>query len=160
MNTAYIREQIRVVLCGVPGIGVVHDYERFSNDWNKFLALFSDPSTGTINGAMFARRQHATQQRMHGETETADVFAIRRYRALNDSEASGVAFDNHLDDLLAALRRPALLNAGGLYTSPDWGPMAGSVGAQLDVSEPRMFGSVLCHYAELRLCVARDIITD
>ena len=160
MSLAVVREKIRVVMAGVPGTGVIHDYERFSNDWNRFLALFSDPATGTINGAMFSRRQHSTQQRTQREHETADVFVIRRYRALVDADASGVAFDDHLEAFLAALRHPKSLNSGGLSTSPDWGPMAGSVGAQLDVTEPRMFGSVLCHYAELRLCVARDYIDD
>lgn len=156
MTLPEIREQIKTVLAGVPGIGVVHDHERFVNDWNKFLALFQD-SAGYINGVMFHREKQANRQETHGEVDQANVFLIRRFMGMQDGRDTGIIFDDHLDAMLDALLEPDELNAGTITTAPDWGPMAGAVGAQLEVSDVRMFGNVLCHYAELRLCVAQTI---
>lgn len=157
MSLITTRAAIKAVLSSITGIGEVHDYERFSNDWTKFLELFKDDAQ-KINGVAFARSQFSTQQRTLGETEVAHVFVLRRIMGLNDALASGVTFDDHLETMRLALRQAATLNSADVTTAPDWGPMAGAVGAQMDISEIRMFGGVLCHYAELRLCVAEDEI--
>jgi len=153
MALADIREQIKTTLAGVSGIGVVHDHERFSKEWNKFLALFQDVE-GKINGVMFHREKWATQHRTSTEPETAHVFVIRRFMGFNEEQDTGIIFDDHLEAMQTALLEAETLNDNDMTTSPDWGPMAGAVGAQLEVSEFRMFGNVLCHYAELRICVA------
>jgi hypothetical protein len=151
MSLADIREQIKAILAGVSGIGVVHDYERLANDWNKIIDRYKD-TDGRINGCAFAREKWQERQQTIGETEIAHIFAVRRLMALEDKNATGIIFDDHLEDLRAAFRVNKTLNGTCLTIDPDWGPMDGAVGIQCDTIEPRMFGGVLCHFAELRLC--------
>jgi hypothetical protein len=151
MPLADIREQIKVILSGVPGIGVVHDYERFNNDWTKFLSLFRD-SGGHINGCMFSREKCPKKQITLGEVELAHIFVIRRFMGLKDDEATGIIFDDNLEEISAAFGTTETLNDTCRTINPDWGPLNEAEGIQLDISENRMFGNVLCHYAELRLC--------
>ena len=156
MSIAAIREQIKTILSGVAGIGVIHDYERWSIDWNKFLDHYKD-SDGRINGCAFAREKCVKKQMTMGETEKAHVFVIRRITGLKDSEATGIIFDDHLEILGDAFKcstsEEESLNGTCRTINPDWGPMADAVGLQIEIIEPRMVGGVLCHYAECRLCV-------
>lgn len=151
MSIPAIREQIKVVLAGVPGIGVVHDRERFAADWGKFLNLFKD-ADGRINGCMFSRESRRRVQATMGETEKAHVFVIRRFMGLKDGEETGILFDDHLEELADAFDGDETLSDTCRTINPDWGPMEGAVGLQIDLSEIRMFGTVLCHYAECKLC--------
>lgn len=155
MELATIKTDLYAILNAVTGIGIVHARDRYSNDWNTFLALFKD-TDGRINGCMFSREKCATQRRVQGEVERAHVFVIRRVMGFRDADNTADLFDEHLQDILAALTDADTLNTGDCTTEPDWGPMSGVVGGQLEISEPRMFGSVLCHYAEIRLCVCVD----
>jgi len=152
MSIPEIREQIKVVLAGVPGIGVVHDRERFATDWTKFLNLFKD-ADGRLNGCMFSRESRRRIQQTIGETEKAHVFVIRRFMGLNDAEETGIIFDDHLEEVADAFDDDETLNDTCRTINPDWGPMDGAVGLQIELSEIRMVGTVLCHYAECKLCV-------
>jgi len=152
MSLAAIREQIKVIMQSVPGIGIVHDYERWSNDWNKFLDRYKDVD-GRINGCTFAREKRPKTQATIGETEKAHIFVIRRIMGLKDSEATGIIFDDHIEVLGDAFDDFDTLNNTCRTINPDWGPMTDAVGLQVEIIEPRMFGGILCHYAELRLCV-------
>jgi hypothetical protein len=156
MPLADIKAQIKVILSDVPDIGVVHDYERFSRDWNKFLALFQD-TNNRINGCMFTREKCPKNQITLGEYEKAHIFVIRFFRGLNDSEGTGNIFDLHLEDVEAAFRDKDTLNDTCQTTMPQWGPMNNVDGIQLDINENRMFGNVLCHYAEMRLCAIETV---
>ena len=151
MALSDIREQIKVILQGVPGIGVVHDYERLAIDMGKLINFFKD-TDGRINGCMFVREKAPTRQQTMGEQEKAHIFVIRRFMGLRDADATGIIFDDHLEDLTAAFEGHETLNDTCLTINPDWGPMESAVGLQLDTIEPRVFGNVLCHYAECRLC--------
>lgn len=152
MNLAGIREQIQSILAGVSGIGVVHGYDRWSNEWSRILDLYKD-ETGRINGCAFARERWQEQQETMGESETAHVFLVRRIMGLKDDQETGILFDDHLEEMRAAFRDNKTLNGTCRTIDPDWGPMSGAVGLQGDVIETRTFAGVLCHYAELRLCV-------
>lgn len=156
MSLADIREQIKIILQGVPGIGVVHDYERWSTDWNKFLEHYKD-ANGKINGCTFAREKRLKKQMTIGERERAHVFVISRIMGLKDSASTGIVFDDHLEALGDAFDDYETLNNTCLTINPDWGPMDGAVGLQIEIIEPRMYGQVLCHYAEGRLCVIEAI---
>ena len=49
MALADIREQIKIILSTVSGIGVIHEYERFADTWTKFLDFFKDENGKIIN---------------------------------------------------------------------------------------------------------------
>lgn len=151
MNLADIREQIRVILAGVPGIGVVHDYERLSTDWNKYLDLYKD-SGGRINGWTVSRFK--TPERTHsqggGMTRTHQ-FIIRGIYGLKDADATELAFQDLVEAICVAFRAADTLNGACFTCTPTEGAPDGAAGIQVEIVEPRMFGGVLCHYAELHL---------
>jgi hypothetical protein len=154
MSLPDIREQIKVILSGISGIGIVHDYDRFSKQWDKFLNLFQD-ETGKINGITFRREKSLRSQQDFGEEENLDIFVFRVIMGLNDSEGTGIEFDDHLQNIMDTFNDPANEKLNGTCKTiiPYWGPMKGNIGMQLDLSEDRLFGNVLCHYGELRMSV-------
>jgi uncharacterized protein YuzE len=147
-----IREQIKVILAGVPGIGVVHDYERLAVEMQKIVNLLKD-ADGRINACMFTREKMAKRAPTHqGPKERCHIFLIRKIMAINDADATGIIFDDHLDAIEAEFDKHITLNQTCYSIYADWGPMAGVAGVQIEISEPRMIAGILCHYAELRLC--------
>lgn len=151
MSVPAMREQIKTILLGVTGIGVVHYYNRRATDWNKILERFKD-ADGKINTVMFARDK--MQKRLTGGSpERAHLWRIRVIMGLKDDAATGITFDALLTAIEAAFENYDDLNGTCLTTkSLDWGPLAGQEGIQIETIDERVFGSVLCHYAELLLC--------
>jgi hypothetical protein len=156
MSIAAIREQIKVILSGVEGIGVVHDYERLAVDWNKVLDLLKD-SNGRINAWMFFLERSQKRQVSHGEQEKARIFKFRGIMGLKDAEATGLIFEDLVDRVQQKFDGFETLNQTCLTINPDWGELSESLGYQIDLIEPRMFGGVLCHYQEGRLCAIETI---
>lgn len=155
MSQAAINTAILAKITATDSTGKAHAYSRWSADWSAFLALFQ--AGAQIRGWTVSREATATRQATAGEVEQAHVFVIRGIMGLQDSAASETAFQALLDSLQAAFLADDRLGGACETLSPDWGPMAGSVGAQISTVETRMFGSVLCHYAELRLCAIETV---
>lgn len=156
MSLSSIRTQIKTILEGVSGIGIVHDYERWSADWKAFLTLFQD-SNDLINGWMFAREKTVQRRVTLGEKEKAHIFRLRGVYGLKDEDATEKTFQDLIESNVAAFDADETLSGTCLTINPDWGPMDGAVGLQVDLVENRIFGSVLCHYAECRLCAIETI---
>lgn len=156
MSLENIRAQTAAIAAGVDGIGVVHEYERWAADWNKMLALFKveDDDGSRINGLMITRKTTARRKVNVGEIELAHVLVLRMVMGLKDAAATELTFQALVDALADAFddNDNETLNDTCDTIRPDWGPMEGAVGLQIDIVEPRMFGSVLCHFFEGRLC--------
>ena len=132
------------ILSAVPAVGQVHDYERWSNDWNKFLALFQDPATKQILGWEITRVAAPTDKLDNIEELVAHNYVIQGYMGLNDALATEKTFQALIEAVKAAFRNQHTL--GGLCM--DAGPLS------LEICEARNFGSVLCHYTKLTLPVS------
>ena len=157
MSYENIREQIAAVLGSVDGAGVVHQYTRWAADRKKFLSLFQDPD-GKINGWMITRERVPQRKVTQGEKERAHIFILRKIYGLTDDEASELSFQQHLEAVQNAFNLHETLNGSCESIVPDWGPLAGSAGLQIEgAGEVRMFGGVLCHYAECRLQASERI---
>lgn len=144
MSLTTIREQIKTILSGVSGIGVVHDYERWAADWTKFLDLFrveDDDGKKTINGWMFNRRKTPAKTASTTHDLRTHNFQIQGIYGLKDSDASEIVFQQIIEDACAAFRSKYKLNDTADNTEP----------VQVELVENRMFGIVLCHYCELTL---------
>ena len=157
MSFPEIREQNKTIISAVPGIGVVHDYERLATDWNKFLSFYK-VADGRINGFAFTKEKRLNGYSTGGIPELAYVFKFIRIMGLEDAKASGIIFDDHLEDLGDAFADYETLNGTCLTINPDWGPLQNYRGLQIEVIEPRMFSNVLCHYAECRLGVLVQVL--
>jgi len=156
MSLAAIREQIKVIAAGTPGIGRVHDFHRWSADWTSFLQKFLD-SSGKINVWMFGLERSPKRQVSQGEYEKARIFLFRGIMGLKDAEATGIIFDDFVDLFQDRFDAYETLNGTCLTINPDWGPMEGAIGYQVELIEHRKFGSVLCHYTEGHLCAIEQI---
>jgi hypothetical protein len=143
MSESMIRQQIYTIISGVPGVGKVYDYERWSVDWTKFVTLFQDPASGRILGWEMSRVAVESQFLSRVEEETTHRFVIKGYLGLKDADATEKMFNGLIEAIRAAFRGNVTLNGAAELATPLTAPI-------IDV---RTFGSVLCHYGELHLAV-------
>ena len=140
-----IREQIKAILAGVSGIGVVHDYQRWAAHWDKFLNLFRD-GDGKINGWMITRVKTPEECSTTSHHTRTYHFKIYGFYVVNDAEASELVFqDDLIEGICDAFRSKYQLNS----TCDDNGPI------QVLLVENRTFGGTLCHYCELGLVASK-----
>lgn len=140
MSLADIREQIKAILSGVAGVGVVHDYQRWAADRQKFLDLFADKN-GKINTWCITRTKTPEACDTTSHHTRRHTFRIRGYYGLKDENATELIFQNLVEDICAEFRSKYKLND----TATDTGPV------QVDKVDLWSFFGVLCHFCELTL---------
>lgn len=158
MSLSAILAACKTEMSEVSGMGKVYAYERWTANWTNFLNLFK--TTGNkINGWMITRIATPQRQETLGEKERAHILLFRGVYGLDDSADTESTFQTQIEAMVTKFNEDANENLGGvcLTTHPDWGPMDGSVGLQVDKVEIRVFGTVLCHYAECRLCATETV---
>ena len=148
MSEATTRADIVTQVESVSNIGVVYDYVRYADTWDNFLELFKT----TINGNEVIRGWTVTcisfteTQLGYGNPGTIQrdcVYKIRGYFGVDDSAASEKTAMIVAEDVVETLR-----------SSVESGSDAeGNLPAELTVFDGRVFGDVLCHYAEITLSV-------
>lgn len=148
MPLSEIRAEYKTILSTVPDIGVVHDYERWSADWAKFLEQFKDPATGKIRGWTITRERSPEVFGAGSSYERGHVMVLRGYMGLHDVEASEKVFQDLIETVCDTFRPKTTLNGKVQQVEA---PL------QVDVVEARMLGSVLCHYCELRQTVTEAV---
>lgn len=146
MSEANIRAQIYAIVNGITDIGMVYDYERWDADWTTFINLFKTTISGTdqIRGWEISRRACPESLQTLGEVDRPQNYIIRGYMGLNDAAATEKTFNTLIEAIAAALRSNLTLNHVANL---------GHDYLQVERIEARMFGGVLCHYAELGLIV-------
>jgi hypothetical protein len=143
MSESAVRGVIKTTIQALDNEGQVHDYERWANDWDAYLALYKT----TIGGADYIRGWTITCEAMPTTLHQTNGVKIREYRhrvrmywGLDDSAASEKAAFAKCEELCNALDDSALHGDGYYLADP----------ASLEIFENRVFGSVLCHYAEIQ----------
>lgn len=144
MSLGLIRNEIAQIVETVTGIGTVHNYLRWSNTYDGFLNLFKD-STDKINGCMITRYKTPEDAVSGGRTcDRTHTFKIICIYGLKDGDATELYFqDTIIEGICAALRHEKTLNNKRAYLGVP----------QIEIVEPRKFGNVLCHYAEITVSV-------
>ena len=66
-------------------------------------------------------------------------------------------FQDHIEDVVSAFDADETLGGACLSINPDWGPMSDATGLQVTEVQTRVYGTVLCHFAECRLCALETI---
>lgn len=160
-----IRKALAERMRRIPGIGVVHEYERFSKQESTFRELYI--RDGVLLG-WHIRRVSLRETIFSSQFNRVVVkWQIRGLAALTDATASELALDNLVDALRASIRRVPLVRVRQYVPSDspqDGEPYAGSfesdfcrlstdegAGLQIDDSGPVMFAGVLCHSVRLAL---------
>lgn len=147
MSVKAIREQIAAIVAGISGVGVVHEYERWTATWKDFIDLFQDDG-GKINGWMI-RRIRTVEEDWGGSGQYLrhHSFRLTGIYGLQDAIASEITFqDDIVEPVCSALREERQLNDTADNSQPP----------QVKTIEERLFGNVLCHYCEIEL-VADEI---
>ncbi len=147
MPESAIRTQIYSILNSVADIGKVYDYERWAADWTTFINLFKATIGGEdqIRGWEIGRRSAKETKVIIGVTtggnERAHVFLLRGYLRVKDADASEKTFNALIETISTAFRSNLKLN--NTVERHDF--------IQAEIIDFRVFGGVLCHYAELTL---------
>jgi len=145
MSLSLIRDEIKSILSGVSGVGTkVHDYERYAKTWEEYLAFFK--SDGLIKGWTITRTSTPEVKSTTTTNMRTHTFLIRGYFSLDDSAATEKTFQNIIEAIATAFRVKPTLNGKAFDSEP----------LQVDTVGSVMFGSVLCHFCELRLLVQEE----
>jgi hypothetical protein len=126
------------VSCSSQAMGMVHLYERWAADWNVFLGYFRDPETGRIFGSEIRRAARRGQKLSAMEEQITHTFIIKSYLAVQDADQTELLFNQKLEELAARFRHNQTLN----------GSCDDASALSVETIDERMFGGVLCHYAE------------
>jgi len=143
MGLAEIRTEIKRLLEEVPGIGKVHDFERWTVDWRRFLEYFKD-AEDRINGWIITRTESQERQHAAGAVNIrSHLFVIKGYYGLKDSLESEKVFQDLIEEVCAVLRAHSDLNGSCLTSLPP----------QVVKVYHYPFGGVLVHACDIRLRV-------
>ena len=149
-TVATIRAAILDVLQAVTDIGVVNDFERYTQ-------AMSDLRTQCVTtiGADEQLRGWHIRRLSYRETlvdserwSVLTQWRIRGFMALSDAAGTEKTFDDLIDAAADAFRADPTL--GGVVFST-LNPQSDETGLQLVQSRPVLFAGVLCHSAELNL---------
>ncbi|MBI5789300.1 MAG: hypothetical protein HZA78_10640 [Candidatus Schekmanbacteria bacterium] len=146
MSLNNIRTEIKALLETVPGIGKVHDFERWTIDWQKFLEFFKT-ADNKINGWTITRSVSTENNQSVGTNIRTHQILIKGYYGLKDAVESEKAFQNLIEAVCDVLRSHNDLNASCLKSGPP----------QVSKVYPRPFGGVLVHVCNIQLAVQERI---
>lgn len=147
-----VRAALVARLQSVPDVGVVHAWQRYTNNLNDLALLYVSTVGGVrqLRGWYVSRTGTVETSAVPGAYAATHEWELRGFMALDDAAQSEIVFDRLVEAIRDAFRGDDAL--GGLVGSIVFGgegetEQAG-VQAQL---EPVMFAGVLCHSARLTL---------
>lgn len=139
MSDETIRLKIKEIIERVPNRGIVHEYERWAVDWNKFITLFQDPVSKKILGWEISRQSAPGTYISNSEEEVTSGYVIHGFMGLQDADRTDIKFNALIDTIRDQFK--ADMTLGGLNQGPQ--------GFDVRTIDVRTFGSVLCHYCEI-----------
>ena len=153
MSEATVRAAINTLVSGVANTGNVYDLEPFASNWDIFLDRFKATisSVDMVRGftisceAINSERMVAAGAR-NSIVRYAYTYRIRGYQGFDYDTSTEKAF------LIVVLAVMAALD-GGIVS----GDIYNAELAQLEIYQPRSFGGLLCHYAEITQVVYEQI---
>jgi len=144
MSESAIRAEIKTILDGVTGIGIVHDYQRWASNKGKFIEFFKDIDTGAIYGWEITRTG-AKIDKISRNYNVTHHYVLKGYYAVRDAVESEKLFNAVIESIVSTL-----VNA----TIP---ATQGTSVPQVPLIETRPVNGIQCHYCELRLDVSEII---
>jgi hypothetical protein len=147
---ATIRAAIAAKIATVANIGVVNDFERYTQQMSDLKTLFVANIGGSeiLLGWNIRRVTKRTVFVAIGRHAVYNAWRIRGFMALNDDAASEKTFDDLIEALCDAFLADDTLGAA-VFSSIN--PQNNEAGLQLIDSKPVLFAGVLCHHALLGL---------
>lgn len=140
MSDATLRTAMKTMLLEIPGVGKVYDYERWNNDMAAFIALFLNEDK-KIYGWEITRVGVPAIARIGSKYKVTHSYRFKGYYGLQDSAASEKSFNAIVDAVILKFISKKIAGSE-LHTVPTVG-----------ILDARLYGSVLCHYAEVNIQV-------
>ncbi len=140
MSDATIRASIKTLMLAVTGIGVVHDYSRWTDDEKTFEDHYQAVANQPLHGWEITREGFQTVRLAGDKYKVTHDYVIRGFYALKDSTASEKVFNLVVDAVNQKIIDTKLTNTEG-KTLP-----------RIKI-DPVEIGDTLCHRAEVRLSV-------
>ena len=150
MSVATHRAALVGLLNGVPGIGRVHEYQRYSREESTFRSLYlwgEPPMQPHLRGWQVSHPSEERRTLGVSRVLKKHSWALRGYLVLNDEFASELVFDGLCEAVADAYQADPTL--GGVCAAEMWGD--GPDGVQKLDAGPVLFCGVLCHSAVLQL---------
>jgi hypothetical protein len=145
MSEVLIRAQIKAVLSGSSGIGVIHDRRRYSDTWDAWFTLMT--SGGKINGWTINREETPAAYDTNATIARRHTFTIMGFMDVDDTGASETTFQAILDSIFTTFAGNRKLNG----TAQNSGPI------NIEYVRVDLFGDELVnrllHVAQLTLLV-------
>ena len=169
-----IGDAISSEISSVAEAGRVHSYQRWSADLGKYLDLFrweASDGLAQIRGWVLTRERAGEEAASIGSSAAGGftpVGLVRRTHTFllfgimsaEDAVGSEVAFQDLLEDICDRFRDNKTLRLLDESGAPRVRSLERLQPPQVDMIELRTFGSVLCHYAEIRLQAIERIRRD
>jgi hypothetical protein len=145
-DEATIRTAIKTAVESVPDVGLVYDWQRAAVTWDRFLELFKTAIGGSpvIRGWCITCEEAPLRRITFGGNSAGWLkvygYKVRGYFSVSDeAESEKAAF------LIAEAVAEQLTDLVSAHVHDNM--------PSLDVFDYRLFGSVLCHFAEISLSV-------
>lgn len=146
MSEVLVRAQVKSILSGVTGMGIVHDYERWSRSLAEFESLMT--KSGVINGWMIHRQSSSAEYNTNASHLVTHTYKISGIYALDDANASEITFQALLELVYAAFKADVTLAGTALRHKQ----------IQIDNVDTNEYGNRLFHTAELTLVVEEQVM--
>lgn len=141
---------------GIEGKAKVHEFQRLAKTWNDFMDQFKSDQN-KLHGWCVTRINTTEVFMTNCETERFHLWAIRGYYGVEDKSKSELTMQNIIENICETFRKDLDLRE---TASPGGDDNFRDVGlVQIDSIEPRIFGEVLVHFADLRYR-SREILND
>jgi len=125
----------------------VYTYDRLAVSWKEYLDSFKDATNSVIHGYAITRNKVEEMPEASRENTINTTWLIRGYYSLGSQGATETTFQGILENIRTVFRNDPRLTNTVLTCTP----------LQIDIFEARMFGDVLCHYAEMRLVTTEQV---
>lgn len=164
-----VKQQIVTLIKGLPRTGNVYDRVKYTSNWQNFKDQFAfvDPSNGMqqIRGwwitipTLLEGESDGNTFDTHWHNYQYPIHAVMSYSDKGDTEP---AFEEMVYSVYQKLHFQGVLGLGP--DNPVNGSVVidGSIGVTIITIDMRMFGSMLCHHAEMRVTVgvAEPVVWD
>jgi hypothetical protein len=142
-----LRDALETRLDTVANVGQTHNRERYTSNWSDFLAMMTATIGGQkqVRGWWVSRDGFTDEPSDFGNINRVHQFVVRGVQSLNDGDNTETTFQNLVEEVAAAVANDDALAVAAVG---EW-----DVGPARVTMDTRMFGSVLCHYAEIQVPV-------
>jgi hypothetical protein len=118
MSEATIRAQIKIIMEGVSGIGVVHSRKRVSTSLAGFFKLMTSGTPAMINGWMIHRQATPSERGNMPTIDRFHTYKILGLYDLDDENDSDSTFQALIEAIFDAFKSNLTLNGTALNSDP------------------------------------------